>query len=69
VSQQYVVHLPSTTEHWFGERAPELGDVVVRHGTRYVVTNVDDQAGRVVVALHEAPEVELHGGAPEARSS
>ena len=52
-----MLRMPSRTEHWFGERPPEVGAVLVRLGIRYVVTSVDETRAGVVVTLAEA-EVE-----------
>ena len=74
-ARTYVVRFPTGTEHWFGEFAPKIGDVVARRGTRYVVEGIREEDGEVVITLEEEVDVRSaarlaeDGGPPRADGS
>ena len=49
-----VVRLPSGTEYWYAQEVPDVGEVVSRFGTRYVVLSCEpSDDSRTIVTLAE----------------
>ncbi len=53
-SHALIVRLPSGTEFWYAQEVPEVGEIVSRFGTRYVVLAIETaEDERAVVTLAE----------------
>ena len=49
-----IVRLPAGTEYWYAQEVPDVGEIVTRHGTRYVVLSCEpSEDSRMVVTLAE----------------
>ena len=49
-----IVRLPTGTEYWYSQEVPEVGEIVSRLGTRYVVLSCEpSEDSRMVVTLAE----------------
>jgi hypothetical protein len=49
-----IVRLPSGTEYWYAQEVPDVGEIVSRFGTRYVVLACEpSEDSRTVVTLAE----------------